>query len=87
MPLMQGAIQMSKNLLGLLASLFFIFFIGVLVIPYCQINLGIVVPGSFGEALWESRSLDVLLQVLIVLAGSLGILVLVKTPPGRDNKP
>jgi len=67
-----------KNILGLLAGLIFTCFLGFLIIPQLQINVGIAVPASFSEALWQSRSLDVLLQILIVLAGSLGILVLVK---------
>ncbi len=70
--------QMYKNILGIIVSLGFVLFVAFLIFPRYQINLGIIVPDSFSYALWESRSLDVLLQTLIILAGSIGILVLVK---------
>ena len=67
-----------KEILGIIAALAFIAFSALLLVPLPQPLVSVSAAQSFSQALWESRSLDVFLQVLIILAGTFSILTLVK---------
>lgn len=41
-------------------------------------------PDDAGSALWETRGVDVIFQMAIILAGAFGVLVLVRGVTGRD---
>ena len=41
-------------------------------------------PDDAGQALWETRGVDVVFQMAIILAGAFGVLVLVRGVTGRD---
>lgn len=67
-----------KEIIGTIAALVFIGFSASLFIPHPQPDIGITATKSLSQALWEFRSLDVFLQLLIILSGTFGILTLVK---------
>jgi len=67
-----------REFLGIIGALAFIVFSVSIFVALPQPTVTAHVAKSFGEALWEFRALDVFLQVLIILAGTLGILSLVK---------
>ena len=68
----------TKEIIGIIATLVFVGFSIALLIPPPQPDISLTVAKSFSQALWEFRSLDVFLQLLIILSGTLGILTLVK---------
>ncbi len=67
-----------KDIVGIIAALAFIGFSISLLVPPPQPEISLTVAKSLSQALWEFRSLDVFLQVLIILAGTFCILTLVK---------
>jgi len=68
----------AKGIIGTIAALVFIGFAVLILVSPPQPDISISVANSFSQALWEFRSLDVLLQLFIILAGAFGILTLVK---------
>jgi hypothetical protein len=68
----------AKGILGIIAALVFIGVSILLFVPSPQPEISLTVAESFPQALWEFRPLDVFLQLLIILAGTFGILTLVK---------
>jgi len=68
----------AKEIIGIIAALVFIAFGVLLFVPQPQPEISLTVTKSFSQALWEFRSLDVFLQLLIILAGTFSILTLVK---------
>jgi hypothetical protein len=68
----------AKGILGIIAALVFIGVSILLFVPSPQPEISLTVAKSFPQALWEFRPLDVFLQLLIILAGTFGILTLVK---------
>ncbi len=67
-----------REFIGIIGALAFIAFSVSLFVALPQPTITVQVAKSFGQALWEFRALDVFLQLLIILAGTLGILTLVK---------
>ena len=67
-----------KDIIGITAALAFIAFSIFLFVPSLQPEISLTVTESFSQALWEFRSLDVFLQILIILAGAFSVLILVK---------
>ncbi len=67
-----------RDVIGVIATLAFIAFSILLFIPSPQPAVNLTVAQSFSQALWEFRSLDVFLQLFIILAGTFSILTLVK---------
>jgi hypothetical protein len=72
----------ARDIIGIIAALAFIVFSIFLFIPSPQPEISLTVAKSFSQALWEFRSLDVFLQLLIILAGTFSILTLVKERRG-----
>jgi len=68
----------AREIIGIIAALVFIGFSISLFIPPPQPEISLTVAKSLSQALWEFRSLDVFLQLLIILAGTFSILTLVK---------
>ena len=68
----------AKGITGIIAALVFIGFAVLILVPLPQPDISINVAESFSQALWEFRSMDVLLQLFIILAGAFGIITLVK---------
>ena len=68
----------AKGIIGTIAALVFIGFAVLILVSPPQPDISISVANSFSQALWEFRSLDVLLQLFIILSGAFGILTLVK---------
>jgi hypothetical protein len=68
----------AREIIGIIAALAFIIFSIFLFVPPPPPEISLTVAMSLSQALWEFRSLDVFLQLLIILAGTLGILTLVK---------
>jgi len=68
----------AKGITGIIAALVFIGFAVLILVPLPQPDISINVAESFSQALWEFRSIDVLLQLFIILAGAFGIITLVK---------
>jgi len=68
----------ARDIIGIVAALAFIAFSVFLLIPLPQPEISLTVAKSLSQALWEFRSLDVFLQLLIILAGTFSILTLVK---------
>ena len=68
----------TKDVIGIIAALAFIAFAALLLIRPPQPEISLTVAKSLGQALWEFRSLDVFLQLLIILSGTFSILTLVK---------
>lgn len=62
--------------------------IGWLALPAFNVTLPAAVGGTFAETLWRDRTLDVLLQVLLVFSGVLGVLGLLSEPKvhGEEQK-
>lgn len=67
-----------KEVAGIIGGLAFIYIAVFLFIPPFQPNISFLNISSFGQALWSYRSLDVFLQLLLILSGVLGFLVLIK---------
>jgi len=72
----------TKGIIGIIAALAFIVFSILVFIPHPQPEISLTVAKSLSQALWEFRSLDVFLQLLIILAGTFSILTLVKERRG-----
>ena len=68
----------SKGILGILAGLVFVGFAVLILVFLPQPDISISVAESFNQALWDFRTLDVLLQLFIILAGAFGVITLVK---------
>lgn len=70
---------MIKSILGGILGVIFVVLSVLIVIHSPQPDIYIAtVPQTFSSALWEFRSLDVFLQLLVILAGTFGILTLVR---------
>ena len=48
--------------------------LGFLNLPALNLSMPALVPGNFSETLWQDRSPDLFLQVVLIFAGVLGIL-------------
>ena len=68
----------TREIVGIVAAVVFIVVAVFLFVFLPEPSVGVTGPGSLSQALWEFRSLDVFLQLLIILAGTFGILTLVK---------
>jgi multisubunit Na+/H+ antiporter MnhB subunit len=68
------------------AGILLVFLIGILILGAGSITE----PGSvlsflsFNAALWEYRGFDVLAQAMILIAGALAVVVLLREEPGND---
>lgn len=72
----------ARDIMGIIAAVAFIVFSILLFIPAPPPEISLTVDKSFSQALWEFRSLDVFLQMFVILAGTFGILTLVKERRG-----
>lgn len=68
----------ARDIMGIIVALAFVVFSALLLVPSPQPEISLTVTKSLTQALWELRPLDVFLQLLIILAGTFGILTLVK---------
>jgi multisubunit Na+/H+ antiporter MnhB subunit len=68
----------TREIIGVIAAVVFIVFAVFLFVFLPQPSISVTGPDSLSQALWEFRSLDVFLQLLIILAGTFSILTLVK---------
>jgi uncharacterized membrane protein len=68
----------TREVIGVIVAVVFIVFAIFLFVSLPQPSISVTVADSLSQALWEFRSLDVFLQLLVILAGTLGILTLVK---------
>jgi uncharacterized membrane protein len=68
----------TKNVIGIIAAVAFVVFAIFLFVFPPQPSISVAMADSLSQALWEFRSLDVFLQLLVILAGTFGILTLVK---------
>jgi multisubunit Na+/H+ antiporter MnhB subunit len=64
--------------LGIVVAVGFIIAFGMFFVSPPAPDIFISATSSFNKALWEFRSLDILGQMLIILAGTFAILTLVK---------
>ena len=69
---------MRKEIIGVFAALAFIGLAIWLLVLSPEPSVSVVGAPSLGQAIWGFRPLDVLLQVLLVLAGTFSILTLVR---------
>ncbi len=70
---------MTKSILGVVLGVIFVGFSVLILIHSPQPAVYVLGgPQTFSSALWEFRPLDVFLQLLIILAGTFGILTLVR---------
>jgi len=68
----------TREVIGIIATVALVV-LGILLFVFLpQPSISVTVADSLSQALWEFRSLDVFLQLLVILAGTLGILTLVK---------
>lgn len=67
-----------KEFLGLLGALAFIVLASMLFISAPEPSVTAPKIASFAQALWYYRPIDVLLQIFVILSGTLGILMFVK---------
>jgi len=68
----------TREVIGTIATVVLVVFAILLFVPLPQPSVIVTVANSLSQALWEFRSLDVFLQLLVILAGTFGILTLVK---------
>jgi hypothetical protein len=68
----------TRKVIGIIAAVAFVVFAIFLFVSLPQPSVSVAVADSLSQALWEFRSLDVFLQLLIILAGTFSILTLVK---------
>jgi len=68
----------TRKVIGIIAAVIFVVFAIFLFVLLPQPSISVNLAGSLSQALWEFRSLDVFLQLLIILAGTFSILTLVK---------
>lgn len=60
--------------------------IGWLVLPALNIELPMLVPMSLSSIIWGSRAIDVLLQIVLIFAGTLGMLgMLGESKPAKPH--
>jgi len=60
--------------------------ITVLALNNFQINIGDIIPASFkefGDAFWQTRQVDILGQIIVILTGTFAVVVLFK---GKDEE-
>lgn len=70
---------MTRNILGVVFGVIFVVFAVLILIHSPQPAVYVLGgPQTFSSALWEFRPLDVFLQLLVILAGTFGILTLVR---------
>ena len=55
-------------------------------LPQLNIPLPAIIDENFSQALWQDRSLDLLLQVMLIFAGVLGILGLLAESTNQPHK-
>lgn len=69
-----------RQIAGIVAALAFVIIAIWLIVPspVPEPESGATITESFSQALWRFRSLDVVLQIFIILAGVFGVLTLVK---------
>ena len=67
-----------RKVIGIIAAVVFVVFAIFLFVLLPQPSIRLSLADSLSQALWEFRSLDVFLQLLIILAGTFSILTLVK---------
>jgi hypothetical protein len=67
-----------KELFGVLGALAFIVLASWIFVSAPEPGVTVTNIASFPQALWDYRPLDVLLQLFIILSGTLGILMFVK---------
>ncbi len=67
-----------RKVIGIIAAVVFVVFAIFLFVLLPQPSISVSLADSLSQALWEFRSLDVFLQLLIILAGTFSILTLVK---------
>lgn len=68
----------TRKVIGIIGALVFVVFAIFLFVLLPQPSISVSLADSLSQALWEFRSLDVFLQLLIILAGTFSILTLVK---------
>jgi hypothetical protein len=68
----------TRHVIGIIATVVFVVFAVLLLVPLPEPSVSVTAAKSLSEALWGFRSLDVFLQLLIILAGTFSILTLVK---------
>lgn len=68
----------TRKVIGIIAAVVFVVFAIFLFVLLPQPSISVRLADSLSQALWEFRSLDVFLQLLIILAGTFSILTLVK---------
>ena len=68
----------TRKVIGVIATVVFVVFAIFLFVLLPQPSISVSLADSLSQALWEFRSLDVFLQLLIILAGTFSILTLVK---------
>jgi uncharacterized membrane protein len=68
----------TRNVIGIIGAVAFVVFAIFLFVFLPPPSISVTVADSLSQALWEFRSLDVFLQLLVILAGTFGILTLVK---------
>lgn len=68
----------TRKVIGIIATVVFVVFAIFLFVLLPQPSISVSLADSLSQALWEFRSLDVFLQLLIILAGTFSILTLVK---------
>lgn len=68
----------TRKVIGIIAAVVFVVFAIFLFVLLPQPSISVSLADSLSQALWEFRSLDVFLQLLIILAGTFSILTLVK---------
>jgi hypothetical protein len=68
----------TRKVIGIIAAVVFVVFAIFLFVLLPQPSIRLSLADSLSQALWEFRSLDVFLQLLIILAGTFSILTLVK---------
>jgi hypothetical protein len=73
--------MVKREIIGIISALALIGILVLLFVPLPGPAVNLTVAQTFSQALWEFRSLDVFLQVLIILVGTFGILSLVKEKP------
>jgi len=70
---------LTKSILGVVFGVIFVVFSVLILIHSPQPAVYVLgAPQTFSIALWEFRPLDVFLQLLVILAGTFGILTLVR---------
>jgi len=69
---------LARIILGVIFALAFVVFFTLIFIRAPLPEVQVTITQSFSSALWNFRSLDVFLQLLILLSGTFAILTLIK---------